>query len=114
MPMLRERGGTCTPRSGAATSSPPIEIDPPVGCSSPAMQRSVVVLPQPEGPSTTTISPAAMRKLTSSTAGRPTRNCLRRCETISSADIQYSLPVSVHLVPFLDPLPVQRLEFLEL
>ena len=87
MPMLRRRGGTCTPRSGAATSSPPIEIVPAVGCSRPAMQRKVVVLPQPDGPSSTTISPAAMRKLTSSTAGRPTANCLRRCETISSADI---------------------------
>jgi hypothetical protein len=90
MPMLRSRGGTCRPRSGAATSSPPIEIAPPVGCSNPAMQRNVVVLPQPEGPSSTTISPAAMRKLTSSTAGRPTRNCLRRCETISSADMRRS------------------------
>src|SRR6187455_372854 len=126
MPMLRNRGGTCTPLSGAATVSPPIEIVPPVGCSSPAMQRKVVVLPQPEGPSSTTISPAAMRKLTSSTAGRPTRNCLRRCETINSADIQIparyasdqpppcpppragrderSLPVSVSLVPLVEPL----------
>src|ERR1041384_6329260 len=116
MPMLRARGGPGTPLSGAATMSPPIEIVPPVGCSSPAMQRSVVVLPQPDGPSSTTISPAAMRKLTSSTAGRPTRNCLRRCETISSADIQVfqSLPVAVNLVPLLDPLAVERLELLEL
>src|SRR5262245_63145144 len=116
MPMLRNRGGTCRERSGAATSSPPIEIVPAVGCSNPAIQRSVVVLPHPDGPSSTTISPAAMRKLTSSTAGRPTRNCLRRCETISSADIQYfrSLPVPVDLVPLLDPLAVERLEFLEL
>src|ERR1700704_2424592 len=113
MPMLRRRDGTLTPRSGAETTSGPIEIVPAVGCSRPAMQRSVVVLPQPEGPSSTTISPAAMRKLTSSTAGRPTRNCLRRCETISSADIQL-LPVPVNLVPFLDPLSVQRLELLEL
>src|SRR5215475_6626421 len=111
MPMLRSRGGTCTPRSGAATSSPPIEIVPPVGCSRPAMQRKVVVLPQPEGPSSTTISPAAIRKLTSSTAGRPTRNCLRRWETISSADIL--LPVPVNLVPLLDPLAVKRLELFE-
>src|SRR6478672_9733875 len=116
MPMLRDRGGTCTPRSGAATSSPPIAIMPPVGCSSPAMQRRVVVLPQPDGPSSTTISPAAMRKLTSSTAGRPTRNCLRRCATISSADIHYfqSLPVPVDLVPLFDPLAVERLELGEL
>src|SRR6188472_4263236 len=116
MPILRARGGTCTPRSGAPTSSPPIEMVPPVGCSSPAMQRRVVVLPQPDGPSSTTISPAAMRKLTSSTAGRPTRNCLRRCATISSADIHYfqSLPVPVDLVPLFDPLAVERLELGEL
>src|SRR5947209_3071419 len=113
IPMLRRRGGTCTPRSGAATSSPPIAIMPPVGCSSPAMQRRVVVLPQPDGPSSTTISPAAMRKLTSSTAGRPTRNCLRRFETISSADIPL-LPVPVNLVPLFDPLAVERLELREL
>src|SRR4051812_33000507 len=104
------------PRSGAATSSPPIEIMPAVGCSRPAMQRNVVVLPQPDGPSSTTISPAAMRKLTSSTAGRPTANCLRRRETISSADIHefQSLPVPVNLVPLFDPLHVQCLELLEL
>src|SRR6185295_10883615 len=112
MPMLRNRGGTCTPRSGAATSSPPIEMVPSVGCSRPATQRKVVVLPQPDGPSSTTISPASTRKLTSSTAGRPTANCLRRCETISSADIQL-LPVPVNLVPLFNPLPVERLELRE-
>ena len=120
MPMLRSRGGTCTPCSGAATSSPPIEIEPAVGCSRPAMQRSVVVLPQPEGPSSTTISPAAMRKLTSSTAGRPTRNCLRRCETISSATLRilgktcHALvtAVPVGLVPFVEPGLLQRDELL--
>src|SRR5437764_9270411 len=116
MPMLRGRRGTCPPRAGAATSSPPIEIVPAVGCSRPAMQRKVVVLPQPDGPSSTTISPAATRKLTSSTAGRPTANCLRSCETISSADIHefQSLPVPVNLVPLFDPFAVQRLELREL
>src|SRR5436305_14378120 len=98
IPMLRRRGGTCTPRSGAATSSPAIEIEPLVGCSSPAMQRRVVVLPQPEGPSSTTISPAALRKLTLSTAGRATRNCLRRGEKISSEDILVLL-VPVYVGP---------------
>src|SRR4051812_22435052 len=135
MPMLRSRGGTCSPRSGAATSSPPIEIVPPVGCSRPAIMRRVVVLPQPEGPSSTTISPAAMRKLTSSTAGRPTKNCLRRWVTFSSADIQHFpfrfnahpfvaakipacvdmsesalLPVSVNLVPLVEPALLQAHE----
>ena len=33
------------------TSSPSIRICPPLGDSSPAMSRRVVVLPQPEGPS---------------------------------------------------------------
>ena len=78
MPMLRRRGGTSTPRSGADTTRPPIAMRPAVGCSRPATQRSVVVLPQPEGPSSTTISPAGTSKLTSSTAGRPVPNFLRR------------------------------------
>src|SRR5215212_6584854 len=114
--MLRARGGTCTLRSGAATSSPPMEMVPSVGCSRPAMQRNVVVLPQPDGPSSTTISPAATRKLTSSTAGRPTANCLRRCETISSADIHkfQSLPVPVGLVPLVKPTLLQLHELIVL
>ena len=87
MPMLRSRGGTSVPRAGAETTSSPIEIVPDVGCSRPATQRSVVVLPQPEGPSSTTISPAAMRKLTSSTAARPVPNTLNSRSTFSSADI---------------------------
>ncbi len=58
MPMLRKRGGTWTPSSGADINRPPMLTRPAVGCSRPAMQRSVVVLPQPEGPSNTTISPA--------------------------------------------------------
>src|SRR3954465_11436415 len=70
MPMLRKRGGTCTPRSGAATSSPPIAIMPPVGCSRPAIMRSVVVLPHPDGPSTTTISPPRRAEHHANLAGR--------------------------------------------
>ena len=58
MPILRSRAGTCTPSAGAETSRPPMLMRPAVGCSRPATQRSVVVLPQPEGPSSTTISPA--------------------------------------------------------
>jgi hypothetical protein len=55
---LAQRGGTRMPRSGDETTLPAMLISPEVGCSSPATQRSVVVLPQPEGPSRTTISPA--------------------------------------------------------
>ena len=58
MPMWRRRGGTCTPCAGADTTCGPMLIRPAVACSRPAMQRKVVVLPQPDGPSSTTISPA--------------------------------------------------------
>ena len=36
------------------TSRPPIRTSPSLASSSPAMRRSVVVLPQPEGPSRVT------------------------------------------------------------
>ena len=36
------------------TSRPPIRTSPSVASSSPAMRRSVVVLPQPEGPRSVT------------------------------------------------------------
>src|SRR6266508_4129077 len=114
MPTLRSRGGTSTPCAGAETSAPPMRISPALGCSSPATQRSVVVLPQPEGPSRTTISPAGTAKLTPSIAGRPIENCLRRSVTSSVAVMrsmislmQRSLPVAVGLVPLGHPGRVQ-------
>src|SRR6478752_6435335 len=109
MPRSRSRGGTRMPRPGDDTTLPPIEISPPVGCSRPATQRNVVVLPQPDGPSSTTISPAGTAKLTPSTAGRPIANCLRRSATSSVAVIAAlvscapSLPVTEGLVPVGDP-----------
>src|SRR3982074_1244418 len=112
MPRSRNRGGTRMPRAGDETTFPPMLISPPVGCSSPATQRRVVVLPQPEGPSRTTISPAGTAKLTPSIAGRPTENCLRRSLTSSVAVMSVlprfrSLAVPVRLVPIRDPRPVQ-------
>src|ERR1700761_3622749 len=112
MPRSRARGGTRMPRSGDDTTLPPIEISPPVGCSRPATQRSVVVLPQPDGPSSTTISPAGTEKLTPSIAGRPIANCFRRSVTSSVAVMlapmfSCSLPVAVGLVPIRDPFAVQ-------
>src|SRR5450755_2830458 len=110
MPRSRSRGGTRMPRSGEDTTRPAIEISPEVGCSSPATQRSVVVLPQPEGPSKTTISPAGTAKLTPSIAGRPIANCLRRSVTCSVAvmtsldtSMLRSLAVAVDLVPIGNP-----------
>src|SRR6266436_1667746 len=110
MPRSRARGGTRMPRAGDDTTLPPIVISPPVGCSRPATQRSVVVLPQPDGPSSTTISPAGTAKLTPSIAGRPIANCLRRSVTWSGAVMirpssspRRSLPIPEGLVPIGDP-----------
>ena len=64
--MLRFSGGSEEP--GEEMTSPSIVIVPLVGWSSPAIMRSVVVLPQPEGPRSETNSPAAIARLRSSTA----------------------------------------------
>src|ERR1700686_2388408 len=112
MPRSRARGATRMPRSGDDTTFPPMAISPEVGCSSPATQRRVVVLPQPEGPSSTTISPAGTAKLTPSTAGRPIANCLRRSLTLSAAVMVLplrltSLAITEDLVPIGHPGSVQ-------
>ncbi len=60
-----------TSRSDAGrsvTSRPAMRIRPLVGASSPAIIRSVVVLPQPLGPSNVVSVPRGTWKLTSSTA----------------------------------------------
>src|SRR5476651_1878058 len=111
MPMSRKRGGSRIPCAGDDTTRPAMLIVPLVGCSRPATQRKVVVLPQPEGPSSTTISPAGTAKLTPSIAGRPIENCLRRSVTSSVAVMMSRMPRSLAiaegLVPFGDPWPVQ-------
>jgi hypothetical protein len=50
------------------TSVPFSAIDPPMGSSRPATDRSVVVLPHPDGPSNVTSSPCPTLRDTSSTA----------------------------------------------
>src|SRR3981189_2593650 len=112
MPRSRCRGATEMPRDGADTTLPAMLMEPAVGCSRPATQRSVVVLPQPEGPSSTTISPAGTLKLTPSTAGRPTANRLRRSLTLSAAVMVLlprltSLAITEDLVPIGHPGGVQ-------
>src|SRR3954468_17135297 len=114
MPSSRKRGGTRMPLAGDDTIRPAMLISPSVGCSSPATQRSVVVLPQPDGPSSTTISPAGTAKLTPSIAGRPIENCLRRSVTSSVAVMNtsascahHSLPVAKSLVPGRNPIGMQ-------
>ncbi len=50
------------------TSLPARRIDPDVGSSNPAIMRSVVVFPHPDGPSMEKNSPSMMSKCASSTA----------------------------------------------
>ena len=50
------------------TTCPPMRMVPALGRSSPASARSVVVLPQPEGPSRVNCSPGCTAKLTPRTA----------------------------------------------
>ena len=62
MPKSRSSGGS------AETSRPACRITPSLWMSSPAMARSKVVLPQPEGPRKQTNSPSAMSSDTSRSA----------------------------------------------
>src|SRR4249920_3975497 len=66
------------------TSSPSSRIRPAVGSSSPAIILSVVVLPQPEGPSRQKKSPSRTVKVESRTAVNPAK-ALCRCSTRISA-----------------------------
>ena len=59
------------------TSTPPITIDPALGFSSPAIIRSAVLLPHPDGPTSTSTSPLATVSDRSSTATVPAPNSLR-------------------------------------
>jgi hypothetical protein len=56
MPMRRSSGASVLP--ARLTTSPPRRISPALTGSSPATARSRVVLPQPDGPISTPISPA--------------------------------------------------------
>src|SRR3954469_20905815 len=69
--MSRCRGGS------PVTTRPLMRTWPPVTSSSPATMRSVVLLPQPDGPTRTTNSPGSTSRLTSRTATTPPGNSLR-------------------------------------
>src|SRR2546421_8559688 len=64
MPRPRWLGDMKMPRSDEYTTSPPIEISPARGRSRPAIERSVVVLPQPLGPSSVKSRPWGTSKPT--------------------------------------------------
>ena len=68
MPILRWFGSTKVRLVESKTVLPRKLILPPWGRSRPATQRSVVVLPQPDGPRRVKNSPCLSEKLISSTA----------------------------------------------
>src|ERR1700722_17202888 len=78
--------GTHMPRLGAARQRPASMISPASGVSRPAKSLSVVVLPQPEGPSRVKNSPGATVKLISfTTALSPYR--FTTLDTLRSASV---------------------------
>src|ERR1700709_819070 len=70
MPRRRRSDGTKTPDAASLTTSSPMLIRPVVFCSRPASMRNVVVLPQPDGPSSVRNSPSLTRRSTSLTAAK--------------------------------------------
>ena len=68
MPKLRLFGATKMRLADEYMTLPATSISPEVGRSSPAIERSVVVLPQPEGPSSVNSLPSGTSKLTSCAA----------------------------------------------
>src|ERR1700760_3273548 len=79
MAMSRSRGGT------SLTTSPSIQISPPVISSSPAIMRKVVDLPHPDGPTSTTNSWSAMSRSMPFTACTPPSYSLTTLRTETSA-----------------------------
>jgi len=83
-------GGTKIPRSEENTTSSAMRISPESGFSRPAMERRVVLLPQPLGPSSVNNPPSLTSKLmplTASTAplsiGKTTRKFFTMTTEIS-------------------------------
>ena len=77
------------------TSAPPIMIAPDVGSSSPAIMRSVVVLPQPEGPSKVTRVPAAIVNEMSLTAATSPYSLLTFRNSIDAAFMAWMIVLIV-------------------
>src|SRR5690349_13222225 len=73
MPVARRLGGIVT------VDAPSIRMSPPSGSSKPAMQRSAVDLPQPEGPSRQTNSPSATSSDSALTATVVPKRRVRDC-----------------------------------
>src|SRR6056297_678643 len=81
--MARSFGGS------SVTSWPPKVIVPESGTSRPAIHRSVVDFPHPDGPTSTRSSPSSMWRSTSSTATTcPSLNVFRTSSSIASTMIE--------------------------
>src|SRR5690242_21074624 len=66
-------------------------ISPALGSSKPATMRSVVVLPQPDGPTSTTNSPSSIARLTLFTAATAPNDLLRSEEHTSELQSHVNL-----------------------
>src|SRR5215216_2659809 len=86
MPRLRRSAGTLTRRDASKNVSSPTAIRPRSGDWKPAIDISVVDLPQPLGPSSVNSSPSSTAKLTSSSA-RWSPNSLTRLSTWISGTV---------------------------
>src|SRR5664279_4989425 len=93
--MLRRSGGS--EWAGEEINLSPTRISPALGSTKPAISRSVVVLPQPEGPSRQTRWPCSMASdMSSTTAISPYRLVRPR----NSTDATRILPVLLSPFPF--------------
>src|SRR5207244_1021228 len=70
-----------------SASSPSKRTSPRSGQSSPAMMRSSVVLPDPDGPSSASSSPDSMSRLTLSRAVKAPKRLVTSCSAISMTSL---------------------------
>src|SRR5262249_47939182 len=77
MPISRLLPGTKMPSAEENTLRSPMTISPSSGRSRPATLRSVVVLPQPDGPSSVKKLPGLTSKLTPASASTPPSRVLK-------------------------------------
>src|SRR6478752_613732 len=112
MPMRRLSAGTWT--DALPTTSPAIRISPAVAGSSPATARNRVVLPQPDGPISTPMSPAAIPNDTSATAGwGRLAYCTRSWETSTNMGLildAYNSHLHQRALRPPCPMPLRRLQ----
>ena len=81
------------PFSASKTGSPSMRMRPSVGVSRPAIMRSVVVFPQPEGPSRVTKPRSSINMFRSSTATNFSKR-LVTCSSTICGMVQPPIPLS--------------------